>query len=532
MATNQVYDNREMNGELFENNSDLRCPITNDILNMIDGLDIQDRQLPRIRSQERVNFYEEEHADEFHEEDHFYDASPYFIRTRDHVQAEEEERMSNQTRNETLIRRERCIEECDDFDVNNYRGNIRENYYESGRNRRNLMQNRTRSEHTYTSYSRRPCNIGRDDESRRPTANATQNLFDPTMYDNQSFTPYANFKQASKIDLTHINIFTGRGEDLETARDLTILFQELEDYFYRRNLSEEDKIIYLKQKLAQEPKEILIDERPKTYLRAKEILISVFVPEIKGEEIAAKIKLIKRRENERFEQFARRILALSRLVANKVQLDERHDIIFKPSAEALLQCFPENIHGSDSIRMAKRNKDMRYLIEILKEFVENDPEIWKKQRNIKNIRKVEIKNEVIEQRKGNSAEHNKENFPSKYLPKREFNYNQICCKFCGKLNHSEEYCWIKYPNKRPSNKFGQERFQYTQRQPYTNKANYGEHSCKNTYLNREQPDDRQYYPTVSYREGEKYTPREKITNINNMQNNVNPYSYRNNRKDF
>ena len=87
------------------------------------------------------------------------------------------------------------------------------------------------------------------------------------------------------------------------------MFQELEDYFYKRYLCEEDKIIYLKQKLAKEPKKILIDERPRSYLRAKEILLSVFVPEIKGEEIAAKIKQIKRRKNERFDQFPRRILA-------------------------------------------------------------------------------------------------------------------------------------------------------------------------------------------------------------------------------
>ena len=88
--------------------------------------------------------YEEDHADEFYEGDQFYDASPYFTRTRGHVHAEEEERILNQTRSDTLMRRERCLEERSDFGMNNHRGDVRNNCYETGENRQNLMQGNTK----------------------------------------------------------------------------------------------------------------------------------------------------------------------------------------------------------------------------------------------------------------------------------------------------------------------------------------------------------------------------------------------------
>ena len=113
----------------------------------------------------RVDFYEEDHVVGVYEEDQFYDASPYFVRTRRHVQSEEEGRIQSQTRNETLMRRERYHEERNNFDMNNRLGDVRNNYDEFGENRQNLMQSRTgmntRNEQTHTTYSRRPYNIRR-----------------------------------------------------------------------------------------------------------------------------------------------------------------------------------------------------------------------------------------------------------------------------------------------------------------------------------------------------------------------------------
>ena len=127
--------------------------------------------------------------------------------------------------------------------------------------------------------------------------------------------------------------------------------------------------------------------------------------------------------------------------------------------------------------------------------------------------------------------------PNKYLPEREFYYNQKYFKYCNKLNHSEEQCWIKYPNKRPSNKFHQRDYQYYQGPPYPSKTGYSEYSYENAYLNLERLDNRQCYPTVSYRERENYNPRGKVTNdrtanMNNPQHNISPYDYKNNRNDF
>ena len=105
------------------------------------------------------------------------------------------------------------------------------------------------------------------------------------------------------------------------------------------------------------------------------------------------------------------------------------------------------------------------------------------------------------------------------------------------MNHSEEHCWIKYPNKRPSNKFHQKDYQYAQRPPYPSKTGYRECSYENAYLNLERPDNRQCYPTASYRERRNYNPRGKVindktTNMNNLQHDISPYDYKNNRKDF
>ena len=176
---------------------------------------------------------------------------------------------------------------------------------------------------------------------------------------------------------------------------------------------------------------------------------------------------------------------------------------------------------------------MRYLIKILKEVIENDPEIWKKQRNIKNIKRVEIKDEAMEQKRESNTKYNHENFPSKYLPERELNFNQIYCR----LNHSEEDCWLKYPSKRPSNRYYQRGYQYVQRPSYPSRTGFEEYSYGNAYLNSEKPSNRQYYPTANYRERENYNPRgmvtnDKTTNLNNLQHNISPYNYRSNRKGF
>ena len=97
---------------------------------------------------------------------------------------------------------------------------------------------------------------------------------------------------SNRIGISHFTLISGTGNKFERIRDLGILFQELEDFYMNRNLTEEDKLALLKQKLA-EPKRAILEDRPATYKQAKRILLKDYTPEVKGENIKPKLKHVR-----------------------------------------------------------------------------------------------------------------------------------------------------------------------------------------------------------------------------------------------
>ena len=254
-----------------------------------------------------------------------------------------------------------------------------------------------------------------------------------------------------RIGITHVAPFIGTGNEFERIRDLGILFQELEDFYLNRDLSEEDKLALLKQKLAPEPKRAILEDRPATYNQAKRILLKDYTPEVKGENIAAKIKQVKKKGEEKFIRYAKRVISHARIMADKLDLTIEHELIFIPITDALLQHFPNHVTSSDAVIRARRHRDIETMLEVLEDIAIDRPEWWNEQKGISKIRTAnateyeEIGNKI--QNAGNKNIEISEQTKEENIKEKE----RKNCTYCNKPYHSEEQCWIKYPEKGPRN---------------------------------------------------------------------------------
>lgn len=259
-----------------------------------------------------------------------------------------------------------------------------------------------------------------------------------------------NNPASSRIGISHITLFTGTGNEFERIRDLSILFQELEDFYMNRNLTEEDKLALLKQKLAEEPKRAILEDRPATYKQAKRILLKDYTPEVKGENIKAKLKQVKKKGEEKFIRYAKRITSHAKIMADRLDLTIEHELIFLPITDALLQHFPDHVTSSDTIIKARRRRDIEAIINILEDITLDRPEWWAGQKEVPKIRTTNTTD--LENIEYNTQDHeDKNSLIHQTKEEKIMEKPRKPCTYCHKLFHTEDQCWIKYPDKGPRN---------------------------------------------------------------------------------
>ena len=189
-----------------------------------------------------------------------------------------------------------------------------------------------------------------------------------------NYVVHNNDPVSSRIGISHITLFSGTGNEFERIRDLGILFQELEDFYMNRNLTEEDKLALLKQKLAEEPKRAILEDRPTTYKQAKRILLKDYTPEVKGENIKDKLKQVRKKGEEKFVRYAKRVISHAKIMADRLDLTIEHELIFIPISDALLQHFPNHVTSSDAVIKARRRRDIEAMVNVLEDITLDRPE--------------------------------------------------------------------------------------------------------------------------------------------------------------
>lgn len=260
--------------------------------------------------------------------------------------------------------------------------------------------------------------------------------------------------RTSDVDIKGIELFTGEGNKYEIIKNLRILFAELEKRFDNINLSDCQKLILLQQTLSREPKCHLMEEDITSYEEAKTFLIDLYTPNIVFEEAIADMKKLRKKEDEAFEHFARRVKAHANIIAQKCRITLESDLIFIPMTETLMYAFPNQYQGSDAIIRAKENKSFECLLSALLRIVRIDPVVWQ---NKKETTKVKIiandKDNTNKYNIDNSNKHIYENnYPTNNNKNLEtkMNDNNIC-QYCKLQGHNIEECQLKINKINPRN---------------------------------------------------------------------------------
>ena len=177
-----------------------------------------------------------------------------------------------------------------------------------------------------------------------------------------------------KVDLRHVECFSGEGESSSVAINLKNFLQELEDTFIERNLTERQKLILAKQKLLKTARSTIIAQRPESFKDLVVVLNENFGGANDPHDgLLEQLKNYIIFPNQNFTQFAFKAKELAQLVASRLECDVKSKIIFDALAKGLLSNFKEHISTQSEVKVAIKEKDPDKLISTLKELTRTDP---------------------------------------------------------------------------------------------------------------------------------------------------------------
>ena len=178
-----------------------------------------------------------------------------------------------------------------------------------------------------------------------------------------------------KVDLRHIDNFSGDGESSLVAINLENFVKDMEEAFRERTFSEHQKLLLAKQKLTKSARTTINAQRPSSYTNMVEILRENFGGnDDPHEHILDQLKHFKIFPNQNFTQFSLKALELANLVSSRLECEVKTKIVFEALAKGLLSNFKDHITTQSEVKVALKERNPDKLISTLKELTKTDPQ--------------------------------------------------------------------------------------------------------------------------------------------------------------
>ena len=329
--------------------------------------------------------------------------------------------------------------------------------------------------------------------------------------------------RSNKPDVKHVQTFEGRGDEFKVALKLNKLFAEIEKVFGGMQLTEDEKIICLKQKVAPRIVDRLTDKDPPTYREAKEFLLKKYAPRQPFNNAMDALASMTREADETYDEYSARAISLASLIAREHGMRLNDSVIFDVLAFSIMKQFPEGLKENKHIRDAIENYEIWDLVEYLDKRVERDSSLWKEMKAKPKVKTAE-RNGNHNSSESNQASYKKEKCqncgvtghqaqtcrrnpqgttleePYRQTPSQARVNNPIRCSFCSRDYHTENNCWEKYPELAPW------------------RRGYAQRNVDSPASNR--PPNQQ----VSYRRNEQNNFSDRSPNLNSYRPSVRQYS--------
>ena len=154
--------------------------------------------------------------------------------------------------------------------------------------------------------------------------------------------------RSNKPDVKHVQTFDGRGDKFKVVLKLNKLFAEIEKAFGGMQLTEDEKIICLKQKVAPRIVDRLTDKDPPTYKEAKEFLPKNYAPRQPFNKAMDALASLTRETDE----YSVRAISLASLIAREHRMRLIDPVIFDVLALSIIKQFPKGLRKNKHIRDA------------------------------------------------------------------------------------------------------------------------------------------------------------------------------------
>ena len=183
-----------------------------------------------------------------------------------------------------------------------------------------------------------------------------------------------NESEDGKVDLRHIENFSGDGDSSTVALNLKVFIQELVFAFKGKTLNDHQKILLAKQKLTKTARSTVNSKDHITFPEFIEFLNENFGgADEPHDNLLDLLKHYTILPNQNFTQFACKAKDIATLISVRLQCEVTSKIVFDALAKGLLSNFKDHISTQSEVKVALKDRDPDKLISTLKELTKTDP---------------------------------------------------------------------------------------------------------------------------------------------------------------